>query len=129
MELGDLKDSLLNLGKEKGKEFADNILGERQEEGGITGTVAGFGKDMLDKTLGSNEQDDAEGNEASSSEGADNNSEDMADETVGSNEQDDTAGDEATSSEDADNSSDNDSEDASSDDDSDDDNNSDEENN
>ena len=49
MNLGDLGDSLLNLGKEKAKDMADQVLGEHAEGGGIAGSVAGFGKDMLDK--------------------------------------------------------------------------------
>ena len=64
MNLGDLGDSLLNLGKEKAKDMADQVLGEHAEGGGIAGSVAGFGKDMLDNALGGNEGDNTGSGEA-----------------------------------------------------------------
>lgn len=67
MELGDLKDSLLNMGKEKGKELGDNLLGERQDEGGVLGTAAGYGKDLFDREFGGAEQSDAGGDEQEAS--------------------------------------------------------------
>ena len=56
MNLGELEDDLLNMGKEKGKEMADDYLGEKQGEGGLMGTAVGFGKELLDKELGGGEQ-------------------------------------------------------------------------
>jgi len=66
MNIGDLEDSVLNLGKEKGKELADNYLGEQQEGGGLTGTAVGFGKDLLDNALGGGEHSNPESGEARS---------------------------------------------------------------
>ena len=81
MNLGDLGDSLLNLGKEKAKEMADQALGERAEGGDIAGSVAGFSKDMLDNALGGNEQDNAGSGEAEEggAEADDNSSDDSSD--------------------------------------------------
>jgi hypothetical protein len=76
MELGDLTDSLLNMGKEKAKDLADNMLGEHEEAGGVTGAAAGFGRDMLGKVFGGEEQSDAGDNEESAS---DDDSDDSGD--------------------------------------------------
>ena len=79
MNLGDLEDSLLNLGKEKAKDMADQVLGEHAEGGGIAQSVAGFGEDMLDNTLGAGDQDNAgsgEAEESGGSESEDNSSDD-----------------------------------------------------
>ena len=78
MELGDLKDSLLNMGKEKGKELGDNLLGERQDEGGVLGTAAGYGKDLFDREFGGAESADAPADDAPSAEDAGDNSEDSS---------------------------------------------------
>ena len=71
MELGDLKDSLLNLGKEKGKEAADNFLAEQEQQGGLLGSAIGFGKGLLDNALGGGETENAPSNESESPDGAD----------------------------------------------------------
>ena len=53
MNIGDLEDSLLKLGKEKGKEVADNYLEEHEAQGGLLGKGFGLGQQMLDNALGS----------------------------------------------------------------------------
>ena len=94
MELGDLKDSLLNLGNEKGKELADNLLGEREQEGGVTGAAAGYGKEMLDNALSENKQDDSGVGGSPSSENTANTSEDGdEDNNSGDNSKDDNSDD------------------------------------
>jgi hypothetical protein len=60
MQLGNLTDSLLDMGKEKAKEMAEGVLGEQEAEGGLKGAAAGFGKDLLGNVLGGNEESPAE---------------------------------------------------------------------
>ena len=81
MNLGDLEDSLLNLGKEKAKGAADQLLGEDAETGGVEGTIAGYGKDLLDNAFGGHEE---------------GNSEDSASDDQGAQAEDNTADDDAS---------------------------------
>ena len=58
MNFGDLQESLLNSGKEKGRDLAENFLKEQQAqqgEGTLAGTGIGFGKQMLENFLGGGE--------------------------------------------------------------------------
>lgn len=79
MDLGNLKDSLLDLAKEKGKEAADGYLEEHEGEG-IAGAGVGFGKDLLDKAFGGGEGDhqeeEAHHDEEDSSDNRDGSSDD-----------------------------------------------------
>ena len=91
MNLGDLEESLLNAGKEKGQAMADSMLGQEAAGGGLMGAVAGFGKEMFDNAVGGgaaeggddrvdergNEQEIPESNEAPEAEPV----EDRADES------------------------------------------------
>lgn len=56
MNFGDLKDSLMNLGKEKTKEVGDQFLTEQQGQEGIVGQGAGMAKNMFDSVFGTDEQ-------------------------------------------------------------------------
>ena len=94
MNLGDLKDGLLNAGKDKGKDIADEFLDKQTEAGGIIGSVAGLGKGLLGNVFGSGEQGKAEPNET---DGAD----DVAESSEAGNGDDDSSADEPSSESDA----------------------------
>ena len=101
MELGDLKDSLLNLGKEKGKEIADNLLDQKEQEGGLLGTAAGLGKGLVNSVFGGESSDTDETQPEVAEDNSDNSGEDGSSEDDSADDDTDNSDEEAASNDDS----------------------------
>ncbi len=78
MDIGNLKDSLIDMAKDKAREAAEGVLEQHEDAGGIAGTAAGFGREALDSVLGGREE---EGGEEQAEESRSEASDDSGDET------------------------------------------------
>ncbi len=84
MDIGNLKDSLIDAAKEKGKEAAEDFLDQKAEGGGIVGQGAGIARDALGSVFGGGEE---QGEERGEDRGEDSSEDSSSDEDSGDNDE------------------------------------------
>lgn len=119
MDFGNLEETLLNEGKEKGRELAENFLDEqqaRQGAGTLSGTGIGIGKSTLENYLGDKAAENPRAEEEMPNTEQNSGGAATAEMSANADDSDDDSNDDSDDSNDADNSDDADSDEANDDD-------------